>query len=53
MFCNVQVKRELRSALQEYQETNGEAFCVFGKPYTETIDEQEEQEQAKAVRVSC
>ncbi|KAI9288633.1 microtubule associated protein-domain-containing protein [Umbelopsis sp. AD052] len=44
------VKRELRSALQEYAETNGEAFCVFGKPYTETIDEQEEQEQAKPAR---
>ncbi|GAB5586762.1 Microtubule bundling protein [Umbelopsis nana] len=41
------VKRELRSALKEYQQTNGEPFCVFGKPYTETIDEQEEQEQAK------
>ncbi|KAH8548846.1 microtubule associated protein-domain-containing protein [Umbelopsis sp. PMI_123] len=46
------VKRELRSALKEYQETNGDPFCVFGKPYTETIDEQEEQEQAKAVRSS-
>jgi hypothetical protein len=45
------VKRELRSALKEYEQTNGEPFCVFGIPYTETIDEQEEQEQAKATKV--
>jgi hypothetical protein len=47
----LQVKRELRSALKEYQETNGKPFCVFGKSYTGIMDEQEEQEQAKTVKV--
>ncbi|KAM3586597.1 Microtubule bundling protein [Umbelopsis sp. WA50703] len=47
-----EVKRELRSALKEYQETNGKPFCVFGKSYTGIMDEQEEQEQAKTVKTS-
>ncbi|KAG2185070.1 hypothetical protein INT43_000983 [Umbelopsis isabellina] len=46
------VKRELRSALKEYQETNGKPFCVFGKPYTDLMDEQEEQEQAKTAKTN-